>query len=269
MAVVLNYNESKDCICKAMMLRFLAFFAAVLCNIPGFAHNSENNSSPLRTRELYTRGSRNSNGAVQQKGRQLSDSLQNATKQSRFLLEEPTVPYVSDKTCSSVVGASALERHTAAMHGDVCRCVTHVIRIRGSVPFAGTSIYNYEHVAILIACTFAFDVLADRFAEKSLGFFCPEKCFQVVSSPYCVIKVMGSPAVPCRVAANSPDGITPSTAATITQPSLEKKAAMTPIAPPAAPVVMTAGAPMCQASDDPARKNGGDLVCFCKTLGFA
>jgi hypothetical protein len=42
--------------------------------------------------------------------------------------------------------------------------------------------------------------VAHRFAGEDENFFCPEACYQLVASPYCVIKVRGRRAVPCRVA---------------------------------------------------------------------
>jgi hypothetical protein len=95
-----------------------------------------------------------------------------------------------------------------------------------------------------------------RFAEEALGFFCPEACFQVVSSPYCVIKVLGRPAVPCRVGLSAREAEAAAAQAAGTQ------AASDPAAAAAEPVriVMDAGAPLCRASDDPDRRNGGDLV---------
>jgi len=102
------------------MLRFLAQLVVVSYFLPRLAHCSEIGAPPLRTHEHYTNGPRTLTGDSQHQGTEV-DSQLNATKQARILLEEPTVSYVSDRTCRSVVGASALERHTAPMHGDVCR----------------------------------------------------------------------------------------------------------------------------------------------------
>lgn len=101
-------------------LYFLAHLVVVSYFLPRLAYCSEKSPSMLRTREHYTNGPRTPIGAAQNEGTEV-DSQLNATKQARFLLEEPTLPYVNDRTCSSLVGASALERHTAPMHGDVCR----------------------------------------------------------------------------------------------------------------------------------------------------
>jgi hypothetical protein len=104
------------------MIPLLAL-VTIVSTLPRTASSVESHSFLRRPREHDVDDpSTPDDDAARQKGFEQPDPLHGALWRSRLLLEAATVPYVGGGLCASGVGAAVLERHTAAVHGDVCRC---------------------------------------------------------------------------------------------------------------------------------------------------